>query len=133
MRHLLDVNVLLALALADHEYHVRVVTWMKPAQSQPPFPVATCAVVELGFVRILSQPVHGYTIEEAKLLLKKVKGIRDLDFEFLEDDQSVAGLPAWVSKSGQVTDGHLVQLAARHVAKLATLDEKIPGAFLAPR
>jgi len=132
VRYLLDVNALLALALSDHDLHERVVHWLKRGSRGGPFPVATCALTELAFVRILSQPVHGYTITETQALLDKVKGIHDLHFSLLTDDQPASCLPGWVSRSGEVTDGHLQQLAKRHGAALATLDEKIPGAFLIP-
>ena len=133
MRYLLDVNALLALALSDHDLHARIIGWMQPRRAGAVLPVATCALTELAFVRILSQPVYGYTIAETKTLLGKVKEISDLDFLFLADNEPAAGLPEWVTRPGQVTDGHLIQLAAKHGAKLATLDEKIPGAFLIPR
>jgi predicted nucleic acid-binding protein len=132
VRNLLDVNALLALGLSDHDLHERVVLWMKRGSRGAPFPVATCALTELAFVRILSQPVYGYTIAETKGLLEKMKGIPDLHFSFLADDQPVSRLPSWVNRSGEVTDGHLLQVAERHGARLATLDEKIPGAFLIP-
>jgi len=32
----------------------------------------------------------------------------------------------------QTTDGHLRELAKRHFTTLATLDDKIPGAFVVP-
>jgi len=41
-------------------------------------------------------------------------------------------LPDWVRKPKQVTDGHLLQLAAKHGGVLVTLDSGIPGATLIP-
>ena len=49
------------------------------------------------------------------------------------DDQTVGHLPSWVMNSKQVTDGHLSELARAHGAVLATMDGKIPDAFLIPR
>ena len=132
MRHLLDVNVLLALALAEHDLHHRVVDWLKISARESQFSVATCSITELGFVRILSQPIYGRDVNEALQLLKKVKTIPDLRFSFMPDEQSALQLPKWVERPSQVTDGHLFQLAASHGGRLATLDEKIPGAFLIP-
>ena len=133
MRHLLDANVLLALGVTDHGFHQRVVEWLQRESRHRPKEVATCAITEIAFVRILTLTIYGYSVEEAKVTLRKLKGIGDLDFTFLSDDRSASHLPAWVSRSHQVTDGHLVALAKRHGAELATLDEKIPGAFIIPR
>ncbi len=132
MRFLLDVNILLALALVEHSSHQRVVDWLKRTARQSVFSAATCAITELGFIRILSQPAYGYSIGEARLLLEKLKEIEELRFIFLADDQPASNLPPWVVRPAQITDGHLLTLAERCDAKLATLDEKIPGAFLIP-
>ena len=132
MRYLLDVNVLLALALQEHVLHKRVTDWMKPGRRDLPLFVATCSITELGFVRVLSG-LYGFAVAEAKMLLRRLKTIPDLDFLFLPDDESAEHLPAWVMRPTQVTDGHLRGLAARHGAKLATLDGKIPDAFFIPR
>jgi hypothetical protein len=55
-----------------------------------------------------------------------------LQFTFINDNHDVSQLPFWVKTSGQITDGHLAQLAKANGALLATLDRKIPGAFLIP-
>jgi predicted nucleic acid-binding protein len=131
MRYLLDVNVLVAFALQEHEFHSRVANWMKGSEAKKAFPVATCAITEIGFVRILAR-VYGFTVADAKMLLRRLKGIGDLDFLFLADGESAENLPRWVVSHGQVTDGHLRGLAIGHGAALATLDGKIPDAFLVP-
>jgi predicted nucleic acid-binding protein len=131
MRYLLDVNVLLAFALREHELHGRVTKWMEPARLGEILPVATCAITELGFVRILSR-VYGFAVADAKMLLRRLKAIPDLDFHFLSDEEGAEHLPRWVIRHDQVTDGHLRGLAAKHGARLATLDENIPDAFLIP-
>jgi hypothetical protein len=41
-------------------------------------------------------------------------------------------LPAWAKTARQTTEGHLAELALAHDAALATLAERIPGAFLIP-
>jgi len=52
--------------------------------------------------------------------------------KFFADAQDISHLSGWVKTSGQTTDGHLVQLPIAHGAALATLDERIPGAFVIP-
>jgi predicted nucleic acid-binding protein len=49
-----------------------------------------------------------------------------------EDDHDVSRLPHWAKTGRQTTDGHLAELASAHGAVLATMDEKIPGAFVIP-
>lgn len=66
----------------------------------------------------------------ARQLLQRLKTAAGISL--LADANGAADLPAWVLRSAQVTDGHLVALAARHGAKLATLDTGIRGAFLIP-
>lgn len=38
----------------------------------------------------------------------------------------------WVKSGRQTTDGHLAELARAHDSVLATLDERIPSAFVIP-
>ena len=52
MIYLLDVNALVALGFVNHEFHARVVSWIR-AQNSPA--LATCSITELGFVRVLAQ------------------------------------------------------------------------------
>jgi hypothetical protein len=51
---------------------------------------------------------------------------------FVADALDVSQLPAWVKTGKQTTDGHLLQLAEANAMILATLDARIPGAFLIP-
>jgi predicted nucleic acid-binding protein len=93
----------------------------------------TCSIAELGFVRILAQtPQYTSNVDRAREVLIQMKQSSGLPFEFLTDDQDISHLPNWVKSGQQTTDGHLLQLARRHRAALATLDARIPGAFLVP-
>jgi predicted nucleic acid-binding protein len=131
MTYLLDVNALLALGFVQHEFHGRVADWVRAQQ----FPsLATCSITELGFVRVLAQaPAYGLTVGQAQVLLLRLKKTTALSFTFIPDNHDVSHLPAWVKTPRQTTDGHLVQLAAGNDAVLASLDAKIPGAYLIPR
>jgi hypothetical protein len=51
---------------------------------------------------------------------------------FLADDLSAGQFPEWCVSASRTTDAHLLKLAAKHGAKLATLDASIPGAFQIP-
>ena len=128
--YLLDVNALVALGLLTHQFHERVAVWLR---ASPLLSLATCSITELGFVRVLTQATaYGLTLPQAQTLLLRLKKSNVPRFTFIPDDHDVSRLPAWVRTSKQITDGHLAQLADANGAMLATLDEKIPGAFLIP-
>ncbi len=130
MTFLLDVNALVALGFAHHEFHARVARWIK-AEDFPA--LAICSITELGFVRVLSQAVvYGFTVADARSVLLRMKRSTTPRFTFLADAHDISHLPAWAKTAKQTTDGHLIQLARAHGAALATLDQKIPGAYLIP-
>jgi uncharacterized protein len=130
MTYLLDVNALVALGFANHEFHGRVAAWVR-ARPAPTF--ATCSITELGFIRVLAQAAaYGLTVAQGRTLLLKIKEAGASRFVFIADDHDLSRLPTWVKTPKQITDGHLVKLAVAHGCTLATLDEGIPGAFLIP-
>jgi len=133
MTYLLDVNALVALGLLQHEFHERVARWLRAMASQAVPRLATCSITELGFVRVLAQaPQYGFNVGHARQLLLKLKAAGIVEFLFFPDDHDISRLPAWVKLAKQTTDGHLAELARSHGATLATLDRKIPRAFLIP-
>jgi predicted nucleic acid-binding protein len=128
--YLLDVNVLVAFGVSHHQLHRRVSSWVAGGQYSR---LLTCSIVELGFVRVTAQtPPYGLNVAQAVALLSTMKSRRGLAISLIEDAQDVSGLPAWVNSGKQTTDGHLVELAKAHGATLATLDNRIPGAFVIP-
>jgi len=130
MIYLLDVNALVALGFMQHEFHSRVAAWVRGKQN---LRLATCPITELGFVRVLTQaPAYGLTVQQARGLLVRLRLAESPYFTFIRDDHDISQLPLWVRSAKQITDGHLAQLATGNGAVLATLDSKIPGAFLIP-
>ena len=128
MTYLADVNVLLALAWSHHPCHGRARAWWAGLGKGEAF--ATCAITELGFVRISLQPAFASAdIGQAKLALAQLRTARP-GHVFVADNLAADALPPWVKAAQQTTDGHLAALAASHGAKLATLDAGIPGALL---
>lgn len=127
---LLDVNVLVALALDTHVHHqaahqalARIESW------------ATCPITEAGAMRVLLTPaVTGRQIAASEII-SFLAGIRtDRRWRFIVDDIAWAAMTIDTSVlvgRGQVTDLHLVQLAASNDAVLATFDASLPRA-LAP-
>ena len=133
MIYLLDVNALLALAVQEHEFHIRAAKWVARMARRQQASLATCAITELGFLRVLTQvSSYGFAIPQGSALLAALKSANGLHFTFLSDSHGIAALPQWVKWPKQITDGHLAELARAHGARLATLDEHIPDALLIP-
>ena len=87
----------------------------------------------LGERLVLAQsPAYGLTITEARNVLVRLKSVTPLSLQFISDTLDIRRLPAWVKTAKQITDGHLLQLAQSNGIVLATLDERIPGAFIIP-
>jgi uncharacterized protein len=130
MMYLLDVNALVALGFANHEFHDRVGAWVRKLSN---LKLATCSITELGFLRVLAQaPAYGLTVAQARTLLLRMKRADIFQFQFLVDDHDSSLLPTWVKTPKQITDGHLAELARANGGALATLDGRIPGAYLIP-
>ncbi len=133
-KFLLDINALLALGMAEHEFHGRVARWISKLSPKRPLELATCSFTELGFVRVLANaPQYSFTVAHGKELLARMKGSNLAKFSFLSDSHGASQLLGWVRSPGQITDGHLLELAESHGFQLATLDQRIPGALLIPK
>jgi predicted nucleic acid-binding protein len=133
MRYLLDVNALVALGFLQHEFHERVAHWVRALALKGVPELVTCSITELGFVRILARaPQYGFTVAHARTLLLRLKAENTLKFTFIPDDHDVSHLPGWVKTAKQTTDGHLAKLGKANGSILATLDGRIPTAFLIP-
>jgi toxin-antitoxin system PIN domain toxin len=116
MKHLLDVNVLLAAIWSNHPHHQAAFSWLAGKS------IVLCPLAELGFLRIsTNKKVLNVPMDKARELLEKFSIERHA--ERINDD-----LPALMSRpksSEQVTDLYLADLAATHGLKLATFDEHI--------
>ena len=133
MRYLLDANLLAAWGWSDHADHDRVAGWigrMKRVRSAKLF---TSPIPELGFVRVSVQRTGGrVSPAEAGRTLAGMLASLGSRHLFLPDDQPTTDWPEWCRGAGQTTDAHLAALAARHQARLATLDTAIPDALVPP-
>ena len=126
---LLDVNVLLALAWPNHQFHAAALRALYSRRGR----WATCALTQLGFIRLSSNPVAIPTAKgpaEAASLLGAM--VADPSHVYLES------LPSPVAKdcrgafggilgSRQVTDAYLLTLARRNHAIFVTFDTKLEG------
>ncbi|MFD4422106.1 TA system VapC family ribonuclease toxin [Agromyces sp. NPDC058484] len=125
---LLDANVLIALVSEQHVHHAAAHRWLRTIVSW-----ATTPMTEAAFVRLVSNPaVVGGEIApvDALALLERVR--RQPGHVFLADGSSLAtagiDLTALVGHR-QVTDFHLVNLAAGAGAILATFDGRLLAAL----
>lgn len=115
---LLDVNLILASRWTTHVNHSAAKAWMDSVGA-----FHTCAISELGFVRISLSAAYGASWEEAQDSLKKLHARPG--HQFLADD--VDGMASPKTSSKDTTDAHLVTLAKKHELKLATLDKDLIG------
>ena len=125
MKHLLDVNFLLAAIWDNHPQHARAFDWLSGKS------VLLCPLAELGFLRVsTNKKAVNAPMQKARELLAKFSAERKA--EWISDDR--AALDSAPKKSEHVTDLYLATLAKKHGAKLATLDEGIahPAVDLIP-
>lgn len=116
MKHLLDVNVLLAAIWKPHPHNNAAFVWLKGKS------IALCPIVELGFLRIsTNKKALNVPMKEARAALEQFASERGA--ERIADD--LPALESKAEKSEQVTDNYLAALAARHGFKLATFDEEV--------
>ncbi len=126
MRHLLDLNVLLALAWPNHVHHEASHSWFARVGRAG---WLTCSVTESGFIRVSSN--HRVTPDarspaEAALLLHHM--CRLPGHAFLTDSVSLATrheqLAQLVQGSAHITDAHLVLLAQEATCGFVTFDRR---------
>lgn len=122
---LLDINVLLALAWPNHQFHGAARAWFSDRSGEP---WSTCVVTQLGFIRLSSNPAftdRAVVPAEAARLLGLMTA-RD-DHLFLEARAQPCRNEVWSAIGGhrQVTDAYLVSLARGHDTELATFDLRL--------
>ena len=113
MSWLLDVNLILASRWTTHSDHLAAKAWIDSAGE-----FYTCAITELGFLRISLSAAYQATWNESQEALEKLHARPG--HRFLSDNVDGAASPETSSKD--TTDAHLVTLAKQHGLKLATLD-----------
>jgi toxin-antitoxin system PIN domain toxin len=131
VKYLLDINALIALAHRAHVHHGRVAAWYQSVQESATG-FCTCAITELGFVRVAVQTSLQLDVAAARKALAELKKSSRVPFALLADSLGVDQLPAFARTPGKLTDGHLFELARSHGAEFVTLDTGVPGALLVP-
>lgn len=131
MKWLLDVNTLVALAHQGHADHLRVIRWFASLMDSGAR-MATCAITEVGFVRVSIQAGFENNAPDASETLRGLKDSSRIPFDLIPDSLGADRLPSYVLGARQVTNGHLLELAKEFSMQLATLDKGVPGAYLIP-
>ncbi|GIG20904.1 ribonuclease VapC38 [Cellulomonas chitinilytica] len=124
---LLDVNVLMALAHPSHVHHGAAHAWFATVTA-----FATTALTETGLLRLSMNPaVTGQQISPSAAL-GLLSAIRALPAHRSVSDGASLAAPAIISTPAgykQVTDLHLVNLAATSDAVLVTFDSRLANAL----
>jgi len=124
---LLDVNVLLALAWPNHQFHKMATRRLEQHKGH----WATCALTQLGFIRLSSNPaVVGLPKspwEAASLLALLIQDARHRYLDSLPSPTTQPFLQCFEQIPGtkQVTDAYLVTLARQNQATLLTFDSRL--------
>ena len=137
--HLLDVNLLLALAWEDHVHHGAAHRWFA-ANHQSGW--GTCAVTQLGFVRLSAHPkfsTEPVTPAVAIEALRQMVATQAGHLFFAEprrgllggvrDTTAVDDVLAQALGHGAVTDAFLVLVARGNDGRLATFDRGVGRLF----
>lgn len=127
---LLDVNALLALAWPNHQFHTAILVRL---ERRPVPQWATCALTQLGFVRLSSNPqvveVHKTPAEAVALLADLTRDQQHIYLETLPALPQTARVFRQIFGHQQVTDAYLLGVAEASGATLLTFDRRVvpPG------
>ena len=123
---LLDVNALLALAWPNHQFHRAVADRL---ERRPGPDWATCALTQLGFVRLSSNPaVVGVRRTPAQALDVLARLVGDRRHRFVEPLPPLELVETHFARllgHQQVTDAYLLSVAATNNAVLLTFDRRL--------
>jgi toxin-antitoxin system PIN domain toxin len=129
--YLLDVNVLIALTNRAHVHHKAAHAWLDDVKTRAAW--ATTPVTECAFVRLMLNPAVSGQAVRPSTVLEVLRALRARpEHQFVADDSSLAeALVSMTTLVGrnQVTDFHLVNLAACNGAVLASFDSRIVEAL----
>ncbi len=122
MKHLLDVNALIACEHKGSPHHAVFHAW---AKREGMTSLGTCALAELGFIRV-SMQAFGYSLAQAQAALVEMK--KPLGGYVAEAPSP--RLASWASTVAKTSDAYLLQVAEARGLRLATFDAGLPGAHL---
>jgi hypothetical protein len=123
-----DVNVLLALAWPNHQFHQPARSWYQAEGAEQ---WSTCGVTQLGFIRLSSNPAftpYAKTPLEAVLLLRE--WTQEPGHAFVGELPATTGgeyerVATRLQGYKQTTDGYLVVVAKAQGLRLVTFDRRV--------
>jgi len=126
LRGLLDINVLLALFDAGHQFHGRAREWLEQHIDEG---WASCPITQNGFVRIVSQPAYPNHVSPTEAIERMAEATRSPYHRFWPDDLSILD-DAMVDRqrvhgAKQLTDVYLQALAVRNGGCFVTFDDRV--------
>ena len=131
--YLLDVNVLIALADAGHQFHDAARQWR---DSHVHLGWATCPLTENALLRIMAQSSYPRSFGSPEQALPILRALRlATGHEFWPDEVTLADTALFPVLTGissaQLTDIYLVGLAVNRGARFVTFDNRIPAGVAA--
>jgi len=120
---LLDINVLLALAWPNHQHHAAAHKWFEKSAQKG---WATCALTQLGFIRLSSNPAFTpefVTPREAAELLEAFT--KDKYHRFWHSPVASSQSFAHALNHQQVNDAWLVSAARINSGRVVTFDIRL--------
>lgn len=125
MVSLLDVNVLVALLVPEHEHHVLAQDWF--AKEAAAHGWATSAVTELGAIRVCAQLPGGAWPPETTADRLLIFTAASREYAWWPDAVSPMMLPEVraATTAKQVTDRYLLGLVRKNEGRLATFDRPL--------
>lgn len=128
MRHLLDINVVLALLDPAHVFHEAAHEWLA---SEADVRWSTCPLVQNGVVRVAAQSTYPNRLGSCAEVREVLAAFcADPRHAFCPDEVSLLDDPALLDSASlipsRVTDLYLLLLARRNNALLTTFDSRIP-------
>lgn len=128
MVRLLDVNVLVALLVPEHQHHAMALKWFSSEAASGGW--ATCAITELGVIRVCAQSAVGQWPPETTADRLIMLTISSQGYVWWPEMVSPAVVPE-VRSAGtakHVTDHYLLGLARRNGGQVVTFDGALAAA-----
>lgn len=125
MARLLDVNVLVALFIPEHEHHAAAMKWFSSEAAIAGW--ATCAITELGVIGVCAQLTGGLWPPEATADRLLMLTISNRGYVWWPETVSPAVVPE-VRSAGtakHVTDRYLLGLARQNGGQVVTFDRAL--------
>ncbi len=123
-RLLLDINALLALGWSNHPFHQAI----RERLMRAPCPWASCALVQLGFLRLSMNPAAvapnaAATGVQAHALLKQL--VSDSEHQYMDAAPAPADVASFARALGhnQINDLQLIEIARANNCLLLTADK----------